>query len=1441
MFALLYRTSLPAPSLHLASLRQRVTALLFLMAALATTPAALAQQCTGLCLHQGCTPSGSTIPTSNTTVTGTLYTPNGTDPLPNAVVFVPNVPNTTTSSTSLTPFAAGVQCVTSGSPVSDSPLVGAYTDSYGHFTLTNVPVGVDFAIVAQAGRWRSKVIVPAVTCGSTTVKNISFPSTQTSTDTDDNIPLIAVATGYVDAAECVLRKVGIADTQFSDPSGTGRIRFYYGSRNGGAGSKIDAATPSENQLEGNNGSTTSDLNNYDMVMFPCQGGSPTVNSTAYANILAYVNKGGRVFATHWSEVWVDASSPFSAMANWVTGTITSSSAAKAATINTTGTFTDGQTIAQWLQNIGATTTYGLISSPPGLVNTFDNVASVNSPTQTWITLNTTGNPIMQFTFNTPTAQYGGTSTNQCGRILFNDYHVETPAIQSGTFPTECNNTAMTPQEKILEYSLFDLSTFIQPAGPPTITMNWSNSPSTFTEGDTADTIILNVTNTSTVNASDPSLTINLGNLPTGLTATSLADTTGSGGWICNVSALSCNRVSGLSANTSASVTLTFSVAATAPVGPATVSATVAGGGLTTNVTTPTDPITILGKPQITWPTPAAITWPTPLSNTQLDATATGAGGTPLAGTFTYTPAATTMLDPGTYTLSVSFLASDTTDYPSAASGMTTLLVNPAMQAITFNPIASPVTYGVGPIPLSASDSTSPNSGNPIIFSVLSGPATVSGNSLIITGAGTVKIAADQAGNTDYAAATEVIQTLTVNPATLTVTADNKSIVYGAALPNYTATITGYVNSDTIAVVSGAPAFTTTPATPSTVGGYPIAPALGTLSAANYTFVFVNGTLAITQAAQTITFTLPSPVTYGVAPITLTATGGGSTSPVVFSLVSGPATLSGSTLTITGAGPVVVNANQAGDTNYTAAAQVQQTLVVNQATLTVTAASPTITYGTAVPAYTAAISGYVNSDTSAVVSGAPSLTTTPATPSNAGTYPITAAIGSLSATNYTFAFVPGTLTINQATQTISFTLPSPVTYGTPPITLTATGGASGNPVTFSIVSGPGSITGSILTITGGGTIVVAANQAGNTNYSAATQVTQTLLVNPEAQTINFTAPASPVTYGNPPITLVATATSGLPVVFSVLSGPGSITGNTLTITGGGATILVAADQAGNANYAAAPEVTYSILVNKAATAISVFTATPGTLFIQNPIVLTTTVTSAAGIPTGTVTFTADTGTLLGSAAVNSAGVATFTTSFATVGTHTVQAVYNGSSGYGVSPQMTANETLMDFNLTAIGVTAQDVVHGTSATYTYSLSPIGGAAMPQAITFALDGYPGASVLTFSPQPLAAGAGISTVTLTVQTPDYPTQSAANQDHTPRTLAFILLGALLLPLGRRKARNKTTRWLACALLLLAGAGAVTGVSGCGSGWQHENFTLTMSASSNNLAHYAVTTLRVH
>jgi hypothetical protein len=129
-------------------------------------------------------------------------------------------------------------------------------------------------------------------------------------------------------------------------------------------------------------------------------------------------------------------------------------------------------------------------------------------------------------------------------------------------------------------------------------------------------------------------------------------------------------------------------------------------------------------------------------------------------------------------------------------------------------------------------------------------ATVSGNTVTIkkTGAYTV-ISAYQDGNATYLAANPVPQMLVVCPkSTLTVKADDKSVDIGT-LPTLTYTISGYKKGETATVLSGLPTFNAI--TPNlTVGSYPIVINQGTISASNYEFEMVNGTLTV--ANKTIT-------------------------------------------------------------------------------------------------------------------------------------------------------------------------------------------------------------------------------------------------------------------------------------------------------------------------------------------------------------------------------------------------------------------------------------------------------------------------------------------------------------------------------------------------------------------------------------------------------------
>ena len=373
-------------------------------------------------------PAGTT-----TSISGTVYAPNGVDPLPDILVYVPNA--------AVSGFTPGVSCPVVGQPPSGSPLVGTTTAFDGTFTIPNMPVGTNIPLVIQTGRWRRQVVIPSVSACVNTSFSTRFPQNQTEGD----IPKIAVATGSADSVECVLRKVGISDSEFTDPSGGGRINFY--SSTGKAGAEISTSTPTADTLLG----TSAALNQYDVLMLPCEGGEYIKPAQQLANVVSFANAGGRIYSSHYSYVWMFQNPPFNTVANWSPNEHTSIPNG-IATVNTS--FSDGNTLAQWLQLVGASTTPGQIP----IQTLRQDMNGVIAPTQSYLTLNnpTYNNPVMQFVFPTPVGQTGG----QCGRVLFNEYHVEAPATASNglAFPAECSaTTAMTAQEKLLEYSLFELT------------------------------------------------------------------------------------------------------------------------------------------------------------------------------------------------------------------------------------------------------------------------------------------------------------------------------------------------------------------------------------------------------------------------------------------------------------------------------------------------------------------------------------------------------------------------------------------------------------------------------------------------------------------------------------------------------------------------------------------------------------------------------------------------------------------------------------------------------------------------------------------------------------------------------------------------------------------------------------------------------------------------
>ncbi|HYQ01728.1 MAG TPA: hypothetical protein VER96_23805 [Polyangiaceae bacterium] len=537
--------------------------------------------CKGTC---AAVPDCSNEPVKTTSLTGKVYDPAGVNPLYHVFVYVANNPD----DPNLKSFPAGISCDVCGATAAGSPLLsegnqaGTYTDVDGSFTLKNVPVGKGLTLVIQLGRWRRVFKVDVDTpCAATPIvdKTLLMPSKQS----QGNIPLMAMVTGKVDSLECVLRKMGIDGSEFTNPGGTGRVQFYLGSdaarHTANSGQKIDTATPLQEELFKTNATTAEPvINGYDMTILACQGGAYDQNASDLAALRNYAASGGRVFATHYSYAWLtkndqdtskaNVADNWSEVAKWnldyndkpdtATGHIdlvsnpkgpafkgwleaVNASAPNSGTVSVNVVRHDADAISsvpgkvqQWLYrdgtnlrtcnrtggsctsnanctakvcsaNTGFDCTTNACTGPkvcknnPTTVCTLDTQCTGNNNacvSNTCVT-NTcsngtdfTGQQIpLHFTYNTPVNLVEDLSANppklQCGRVLFSDFHVEDANENDKVFPSQCGKactaanaatqcgtggkcvsgyclTPMTPQEKLLEYMIFDLGSCVPP-------------------------------------------------------------------------------------------------------------------------------------------------------------------------------------------------------------------------------------------------------------------------------------------------------------------------------------------------------------------------------------------------------------------------------------------------------------------------------------------------------------------------------------------------------------------------------------------------------------------------------------------------------------------------------------------------------------------------------------------------------------------------------------------------------------------------------------------------------------------------------------------------------------------------------------------------------------------------------------------------------------------
>lgn len=442
--------------------------------------------------------SGAAQPTR---LSGRVISPGRTDGdtgnqvgVPNAIVYILRG----SSADVLPPIdvgipAGGTSCDRCEEQDLGPVLVGGVTDSNGNYTLEgNVPVDQDFVLVVKAGKFRRAQTfrVPSAAACTTTTVSAELPANPTrlprsvSDGLAVNLPRVAVTTGQIDAMECVLEKMGISHDEFSNPGADGsaepRIHLYRGGPNTGTppgrGARIDNDTPHDSTLYGD----LARLQRYDLVVSDCEGlswdGALTERDSHGPRVREYVNRGGRLFASHLSFTWLNGNgtTPYGETTAIETGLGPAATWSMdiSTTESGTGKIALGRPLASpridafaaWMANEG-------IASAPDYTFTIDDPRSqatgIAAPSEEFVFREGGSNRTQQFSFNTP---LGAPESAACGRIAYSGFHVSAGSgsepFATATFPGHCSGN-LTNQEKILLYMLFDLGACVgTPPEPP---------------------------------------------------------------------------------------------------------------------------------------------------------------------------------------------------------------------------------------------------------------------------------------------------------------------------------------------------------------------------------------------------------------------------------------------------------------------------------------------------------------------------------------------------------------------------------------------------------------------------------------------------------------------------------------------------------------------------------------------------------------------------------------------------------------------------------------------------------------------------------------------------------------------------------------------------------------------------------------------------------------
>jgi hypothetical protein len=390
--------------------------------------------------------------------------------------------------------------------------------------------------VVQVGKWRRVWTVDVQAGQANSQPMLALPSTVS--QPGDSMPDIAVSTGLADTLECLMRRIGLPTTEFvAGASTSGHVHLFAGGMPGAMSGDHTIGRPQlPPALAGvptsftDLWSTQAQLMPYDITLLACEGGE-TYDANPPA-LEAYLNAGGRVFASHYhyswfggpiasgkwytcvtdpltgskcQGTWITPAMPAeylpptdwgTNLATWVKDPVTTpncttgSCTAIGGTIDTTlngstvaNSFPAGVALESWLNGLGVLGTNGVPATELALyaVNYNATVTAANAASTPWITAGakaTVPGASMYFSFDTnangpipvTASSSGDGGTNEyCGRAVYSDLHVAGNPVTQDMLPTPagCATGDLSPQEKALEFMLFDLSACVQGVNPPT--------------------------------------------------------------------------------------------------------------------------------------------------------------------------------------------------------------------------------------------------------------------------------------------------------------------------------------------------------------------------------------------------------------------------------------------------------------------------------------------------------------------------------------------------------------------------------------------------------------------------------------------------------------------------------------------------------------------------------------------------------------------------------------------------------------------------------------------------------------------------------------------------------------------------------------------------------------------------------------------------------------